>query len=109
MADADKKIIASSDASGLAGRVLVEPWITEAATAGMELNKYIFRVSPDATKGQIKKAVKDLYKVSVISVNTVSIPRKLRSYGRTPGWKSGFKKAIVTVKAGDKIDLFEGV
>jgi large subunit ribosomal protein L23 len=89
--------------------VLVEPWITEASTLAMELNKYIFKVSPDAAKGQIKRAIEELYKVKVLAVNTVKIPRKFRNYGRTPGWKSGFKKAVVTLKEGDKIELFQGV
>jgi large subunit ribosomal protein L23 len=91
----------------LAEKVLIEPWITEAATVAMELNKYIFKVSSDSAKGQIKKAIEKLYKVTVISVNTVKIPRKIRNYGRTPGWKSGFKKAVVTLKEGDKIELFQ--
>jgi large subunit ribosomal protein L23 len=89
--------------------ILIEPWITEASTAAMEQNKYIFKINSDCAKGQIKKAVEDLYKVKVISVNTVKIPRKYRSYGRTPGWKSGFRKAVVTLKEGDKIELFKGV
>ena len=88
--------------------VLVEPWITEASTAAMELNKYVFKVSPDASKEQVKKAIEDAYKVKVVSVNTTSIPRKKRNYGRTPGWKSSFKKAVVTLKDGDKIELFQG-
>lgn len=90
-------------------KFLISPWITEASTAAMELNKYIFKVDPKANKSQIKKAIEDLYKVKVISVNTVRISKKFRNYGKTPGWKSGFKKAIVTVKAGDKIELFEGI
>lgn len=97
-----------SDAA-LANRVLIAPWITEAATASMELNKYIFKVAQGADKAQIKKSVEDLYKVKVMAVNTVKIAKKARNYGKTPGWKAGFKKAIVTVKAGDKIELFEGV
>lgn len=90
-------------------QILIEPWITEAATAAQELNKYVFRVAPDATKRQIKAAVAELYKVTVLSVNTVKIPKKFRNYGRTPGWKAGFKKAVVTLKKGDAIQLFEGV
>src|SRR3990172_13033489 len=94
--------------SAVAYKILVTPWITEAATAAMELNKYIFKVDPKSTKTQIKKAIEDLYKVKVVSVNTVKIARKARNYGRTPGWKAGFKKAVVTVKKGDKIEFFEG-
>jgi len=89
--------------------VLIAPWITEAATVAAELNKYIFKVSLRATKKQIRFAVEDLYKVKVLSVNTVKAAKKFRNYGRTPGWKVGFKKAIVTVKEGEKIELFKGV
>lgn len=89
-------------------QILIEPWITEAATAAQEMGKYIFKVAPESNKQQIKKAVEEAYKVKVTAVNTVNIPKKLRNYGRTPGWKSGFKKAIVTLKKGDSISFFEG-
>lgn len=95
--------------SAFSYKFLLSPWITEASTAAVELNKYVFKVDTKADKKQIKKAVEDLYKVKVLNVNTVRIAKKFRNYGRTPGWKAGFKKAIVTVKAGDKIELFEGV
>jgi large subunit ribosomal protein L23 len=93
--------------NNLASKVLIKPWITEAATALMELNKYVFVVAPKATKKQIVSAIEELYKVKVVAVNTIKIPRKFKNYGRTPGWKSGFKKAFLTLKEGDKIDLFE--
>jgi large subunit ribosomal protein L23 len=109
MAEEVKKINNTEVASNIAASVLVEPWITEASTAAVELGKYIFKVSDDSAKGQIKKAIEELYKVKVIAVNMIKIPRKARSYGRTPGFKSGIKKAIVTLKKGDKIELFEGV
>ncbi len=106
--DVKKEKTAGSE-SKVAYKVLISPWITEASTAQMELNKYVFKVYLEATKGEIKKAVEDLYKVKVISVRTTSIPKKFRNYGRTPGWKAGLKKATVTLKEGDKIELFEGV
>lgn len=93
--------------SNTAYKVLVEPWITEEATRVAELNKYIFKVNPAVSKNQISQAIEQLYGVTVKSVNTVTIPRKKRVRGRTVGWKSGYKKAIVTVKEGDKIDIFE--
>jgi large subunit ribosomal protein L23 len=89
-------------------KILIEPWITEEATRIAELNKYIFKVDKNADKKQIKKAIEEVYGVTVISVNTVSIPAKKRMRGAKVGWKSGHKKAIVTVKEGDKIELFEG-
>lgn len=109
MTNEEKKMNINEAGAEGAEKVLMEPWITEASTAAVELNKYVFKVSPRSSKAQIRKAVEKLYAVKVISVNTVKIPRKKRNYGRTPGWKSGFKKAVVTLKAGDKIQLFEGV
>lgn len=103
-----KREAGSVSGSVFSYKFLLSPWITEASTAATELNKYVFKVDPKADKKQIKRAVEDLYKVKVTSVNTVKIIRKFRNYGKTPGWKPGFKKAIVTVKAGDKIELFEG-
>jgi large subunit ribosomal protein L23 len=87
-------------------RVLIEPWITEAATAAGELGKYIFKVEKKSNKIQIKKAIENLYKVSVLSVRIVNLPGKKRTRGRVVGQKSGLKKAIVTVKKGESIDVF---
>ncbi len=95
--------------AGFAYRFLIEPWITEKSHLEMEQNKYIFKVRTDAAKNNIKKAIEDFYKVTVLDVHTVTIHPKKRIYGRTKGKKSGFKKAIVTLKEGDKIELFAGV
>lgn len=92
----------------IAYRILVEPWITEEATRIAELNKYIFKVAKNADKKEIKKAIEEVYGVTVTTVNTINIPAKKRMRGAKAGWKSGHKKAIVTVKEGDKIELFEG-
>lgn len=92
----------------IAHRILIEPWITEEATRIAELNKYIFKVAKDSTKIQVKKAIEEIYGVSVIGVNTINIPMKKRMRGMRVGKKSGFKKAVVTLKEGDKIELFEG-
>lgn len=94
--------------SQTAYKTLIEPWITEEATRIGELNKYIFRVAKNSDKKKIKKAIENVYGVDVISVNTISIPAKKRMRGAIIGKKSGFKKAIVTIKEGDKIELFEG-
>lgn len=98
-----------SGKADFASRFLIEPWITEKSHLEMSQNKYIFRVSSDSNKTIVKKSVEDLYKVSVTGVNIVNIPPKKRVYGRTKGFKSGFKKAIVTLKEGEKIQIFEGV
>lgn len=89
-------------------RVLVEPIITEAATAGIEKNKYIFKISMLANKVQIKTAIEKIYKVKVEKINTIKVPKKRRSRGRIVGWKAGYRKAIITLKEGSKIDVFEG-
>ncbi len=89
--------------------VVMEPIVTEKSHQLMAFNKYVFRVMKDATKQSVEKAIHEVFKVTVKNVHIVNIHPKKRQYGRTVGWKQGFKKAIVTLKAGDKIDLFEGV
>jgi large subunit ribosomal protein L23 len=103
---AKKKNIDTQDS--IAHKILVEPWVTEEATRIGEFNKYVFKVASIADKKSIKKAVEDLYGVEVTRVNTINIPRKKRIRGRVTGWKSGYKKAIITLKEGDKIEFFEG-
>jgi len=104
----EKKTITKLEKVGniIASKILIEPWITEASTAMGEMNKYVFKVSQKSSKRQIKDSIEKVYGVKVISVNTISIPRKARHQGKTTGWKSGFRKAIITLKAGDSIDLF---
>lgn len=92
----------------IAYKTLVEPWITEAATMAAQLNKYIFKVRKDATKDSVRRSVEDLYKVHVLSVRMISIPGKKRVRGRIVGRKPGFKKAVVTVKEGESVDVFGG-
>ena len=94
--------------SEIAYRVLIAPWITEEATKAMEMNKYIFKVFPRATKKEIKKSIEDLYKVTVTGVQTMNVLGKRRVRGRTVGVTSGFKKAIVSLKEGDSINIYEG-
>ncbi len=78
---------------------------TEKGVAQSENNKYFFSVRKEANKIQIKRAVEDIYKVKVLSVNTQIAPGKLKKVraqiGKTPDWK----KAVVTLKEGQKIDL----
>jgi len=90
---------------GLAWRILKKAHITEKATDLAAKNKYIFNVYPEANKNQIKKSVEDIYGVNVVSVNTINIPAKKRRLGKSQGWKSGYKKAIVKIKAGQEIEL----
>jgi len=109
MADKKEKITKEIQLgeSKIASRVLVEPWITEDSTRQLEMNKYFFKVTVDATKEQIKQAVQELYKVTVLTVNTINVHRKKKNYGRTPGYVAGYKKAIVKLKKGDSIELIK--
>ncbi len=71
--------------------------------------KIVFEVAKDANKIEIRQAVQDLWKVSVTDVHTMVVRGRTKRVGRSIGWRSGYKKAIVTLKAGDNIEFFEGV
>ncbi len=71
--------------------------------------KVVFEVAKDANKIQIRNAVQELWKVKVTNVHTMIVRGKVKRVGRSTGWRSGFKKAIVTLKAGDNIEFYEGV
>ncbi|MBN1622300.1 MAG: 50S ribosomal protein L23 [Endomicrobiales bacterium] len=91
-------------------RIIQKPLITEKANLLKEQeNKYLFRVNRLATKGQIKKAVEELFKVKVENVHTSVMPGKLRRLGAHSGYRSDWKKAIVKVKKGQEIKMVEEV
>jgi large subunit ribosomal protein L23 len=73
----------------------------------MTTDKYVFRLRAKTTKREAKVAIEKLYNVKVIGVNIVNIPSKKRRFGRYTGMKSAVRKAIVTLKKGDKIEIFE--
>jgi large subunit ribosomal protein L23 len=87
--------------------VLIKPVITERSTGLMEENKYTFEVDPKANKIEIKHAVEKVFKVNVVNVTTMSVPGKLKRQGRTQGYTQDWKKAIVTIKAGQRLPIFE--
>jgi large subunit ribosomal protein L23 len=89
--------------------VLRRPIITEKNTALQELDKYTFEVDRNADKHQIKQAVEKAFKVKVVDVNVMTIPGKTRRVGRRQVMTHPWKKAVVTLKRGQKIELFEGV
>jgi large subunit ribosomal protein L23 len=89
--------------------VLRKPLITEKNTVLQSLGKYAFQVADGANKAQIKQAVEKAFKVTVTGVNVITVKGKTRRAGRRMMTTSPWKKAIVTLKAGDKIELFEGV
>lgn len=84
--------------------ILIQPRISEKAGKMAQMNKYVFVVAKGANKVEVKKAVELAYKVRVTQVNVVNNKGKIRNFGRTKGVTSDFKKAIVTLKAGDKIE-----
>jgi len=89
--------------------VLRRPLITEKSTALQAQNKYAFEVDKDSSKTQIKQAVEKGFNVTVLAVNVITVNGKWKRMGKrvtkTPQWR----KAVVTVKPGDKIAFFEGV
>ena len=86
---------------------LIKPLVTEKTTALMEERKYTFRVPLAATKVEIRQAVEQIFKVKVQAVNTMRYEGKMKRLGRTQGRRSDWKKAIVTLKPGETIELFE--
>ena len=89
--------------------VLRRPLITEKYTALQAYGKYAFEVAGKASKPQIKQAVEKAFKVEVTAVNVMIVPGQRRRLGRRQLPAHPWKKAIVTLKPGDKIELFEGV
>ena len=89
--------------------VLLRPMITEKTTSLMQDNKYTFVVAPSANKIEISKAVEEIFKVKVLDVNTVRVLGKTKRMGRTQGKRSDYKKAIVKLAPGERIEFFEGV
>ena len=95
-------------------KIIVRPIITEKNTRLNEINKYIFEVTEESNKIEIKKAIEEIFGVQVKSVNIVNIRGKLRKrrtrHGVTQGYTKDIKKAIVTLTADSKpIEIFEGV
>jgi len=86
-------------------RILKSPHVSEKATDLAEKGKYVFKVFPGANKIEIKKTVESLYGVDVLAVNIIKIPPKKRRLGRISGFKKGYKKAIIKIKKGQKIEI----
>jgi large subunit ribosomal protein L23 len=89
--------------------VVLSPVITEKSTMLSEHNAVVFRVAKDATKPSIKAAVEALFNVSVTKVNTLTIKGKTKRWKGRPYTRSDVKKAVVTLKDGDSIDVTQGV
>jgi large subunit ribosomal protein L23 len=90
--------------------IIVKPLLTEKSNQLREtLNQVAFKVRKDANKIEIKKAVEDALKVKVASVNVMRVQGKIKRLGKFEGKTSDWKKAIVTLKPGEKISIFEGL
>jgi large subunit ribosomal protein L23 len=90
-------------------QVLIAPVVSEKSYSLIEENKYSFRVHDKAHKTQVRQAVEELFDVKVEGVNIVKVQAKPKRRGMTRGTKPGWKKAIVQLRAGDRIEIFEGV
>ncbi len=85
--------------------VLLRPHLTEKTSSGAEKNKYVFVVSKDTNRIEVKKAVEARYQVEVARVNVVNTQGKERKRGRQVGWRPGYKKAVVTLEEGQTIEI----
>lgn len=93
----------------LSHEVLIRPIITEKNTMLAEQNKYVFEVNPAANKIEIGRAVAEVFNVQVKTVNVLKVPGKTRIWRRQRGQTRSWKKAIVTLQPGNRIELFQGV
>ena len=87
--------------------VIIKPVLSEKATALREQNKYTFIVAPEATKIQIKEAVRKLFNVKVADCTTINVQGKIKRLRGRPGRTASYKKAIVKLAAGETIEFFE--
>jgi large subunit ribosomal protein L23 len=90
-------------------RVLIKPTITEKSTLLQESGKYTFRVAKEANKVEVKQAVETNFNVTVLDVNITKLKGKQKRYGPRFSKMPDIKKAVVTLKSGDRINLVEGL
>ena len=88
--------------------VLISPVVSEKSYAQIEDRRYSFKVHPDAHKTQIRQAVEEVFGVKVVSVNVSKVQSKPKRRGLSRGRKPGWKKAIVELRQGDEIQIFQG-
>jgi large subunit ribosomal protein L23 len=89
--------------------LIKKPLVTEKSTKLMEENKYCFLVDPKANKTQIRQAVEEIFQVKVKAVNTLNVLGKMKKMGRYEGRRPSWKRAIVTLEPGCRIEYFEGL
>ena len=91
-----------------ASQVILAPILSEKSYAGTTRGSYTFKVHSHAHKTQIRQAVEQLFEVKVVNVNVIKVQPKPKRRGNTKGFRQGWKKAVVQLKPGDKIEIFEG-
>ncbi|HDP70140.1 MAG TPA: 50S ribosomal protein L23 [Actinobacteria bacterium] len=89
-------------------KIIIRPVISEKSYDFIEKGKYVFEVHPDAKKIDISRAVENIFNVVVTKVNTMFVKGKIKKQGRTFGRTKNWKKAVVTLREGDRIEFFEG-
>jgi large subunit ribosomal protein L23 len=89
-------------------QILIEPVVSEKSYHQITENRYTFKVHSDAHKTQIRQAVEELFDVKVVGVNVVKVQPKPKRRGMIRGTRPGWKKAIVQLRPGDRIEIFEG-
>ncbi len=102
----DKGLVVPEEKATLINKTLIKPMISEAVMRAQEMGKYTFKVRKSVTKREIALAVESLYKVTVRKVNVVNYGAQSKLFRGKKGITSGYKKAIVSLKDGDKIKLF---
>ena len=88
---------------------IISPTVTEKATSLSEFNKIVFKVNKGANKDSIKKSIEKIFKVNVVKINTINLKGKSKMVRGRKTTKPGYKKAIVTLKKGQSIDLTTGI
>ncbi len=88
---------------------IISPNITEKSTSLSGLNKIVFKVDKGANKESVRKSIEKIFKVNVIKINTINIKGKNKLVRNKKAFKSGYKKAIITLKKGQSIDLASGI
>ena len=88
---------------------IISPNVTEKSTSLSEYNKIVFKVDKGANKNSIKKSIEKIFKVKVVKINTINLKGKIKMVKNKKAFKPSYKKAIVTLKKGQSIDLSTGV
>ena len=88
---------------------IISPIVTEKSTSLSEFNKIVFKVHKGSSKSSIKKSIEKIFKVNVVKINTIKLKGKIKMVRNKKASKPGYKKAIITLKKGQSIDLATGV